>query len=125
MTVRIPDAWQFVLLALAAYRVYRLIARDTITEPLRAAVSYPDTQAVSLDEQPEDEGLTVIGTDTDIPKSWRVYVATLIRCPWCAGFYVSVGTWLLWDVWPRPVLFLATPWAIAAVLGLVKKNLDG
>lgn len=123
MTVRIPDAWQFVLLALAAYRIYRLIARDTITEPLRAAISYPDEENVSLDDDPKDR-ILIKGVDYDLPKGWRVYVATLIRCPWCAGFYVSVGTWLLWDIWPRQVLFAATPWAIAAVLGLAKKNLD-
>lgn len=125
MTWRTPDWWQFVLLALAAFRIYRLGARDTITEPLRAALTYEDAASVSLDDDPgEKEGLAVIGLDDEIPKSLRVYASTLIRCPWCAGFYVSAAVWGAWEVWPRPTLFLAAPWAVSAAVALVTKNLD-
>lgn len=123
MTPRVPDAWAFVLLALAAYRLYRLGAKDTITEPLRAAATYPDDQAVALGDDPADR-LEVVGRDAKQPKAWRVYLATLIRCPWCAGFYVSVVVWVAWLLEPRWALWAATPWAISAVVGLVKKTLD-
>jgi hypothetical protein len=121
---RTPDLWQFVLLALAAFRIYRLGARDTITEPVRAAVTYEDDASVSLDDAPDDEGLTVIGLDDDLPMSLRVYASTLIRCPWCAGFYVSAAVWGAWELWPRPTLFLAAPWALSAAVALAAKNLD-
>lgn len=121
MTLPVPSPWAFVLLALAAYRLYRLGSRDTITEPIRAAVAYGDDEAVSLDDEPRVE---VVGVDREIPKGWRVYLSTLVRCPWCAGFYVSVAVWAAWWAAPRWTMFLAAPWALSAVLGLAKKNLD-
>ena len=121
MTVRFPDAWPFLLLALAAFRLYRLGARDTISEPVRARLSYPDDAAVTLDS--EEPALEVVG-DGERSKGWRVYAATLIRCAWCGGFYVSAGVWVAWDQWPSWTLFLATPFALSAVLGLAKKQLD-
>jgi hypothetical protein len=121
--MREPSWWQFVLLALGAYRIYRLAARDTLTEPVRAALTYPDAQAVTLDTAPDDEGLTIVGDYKDA-KPLRVYASTLIRCHWCLGFYVSVAAWGLWDLWPRPMLFAMTPWALSATVALISKNLD-
>lgn len=125
MTVAVPSWWTFVLLTLGAYRVYRIVARDTITEPLRAAVSMPDATAVTLDDL---EGSRVLFTrawlDDRPPHPLVVYVATLIRCPWCLGFYVSVAAWVAWDVAPSWTTFLAVPFAMSAVVGLLSKNLD-
>lgn len=118
---RVPDLTQLVVLSLAAWRAYRIGARDTITEPIRAALSYPDKTAVTLAH--DTEGLTIIGLE-DESKPPRVYLATLIRCPWCAGFYVSVAAWLLWEAWPRATLVGSTPLAISALVGLITKNLD-
>jgi hypothetical protein len=122
VTWHFPDVWTFILLALAAYRLYRLGARDTITEPVRAALTYPDEQALALGDD-VDPRLEVVG-ERDRPKGWRVYLATLIRCPWCAGFYVSVCVWVAWELEPRWSTICAAPWALSAVLGLVRKNLD-
>lgn len=119
----VPTAWEFVLLALAAYRVYRLIARDTITDPLRDVVSYPDATAVTLDRQ----GVHVEMAGGPPPAEGsplRVYVATLIRCPWCVGFYVSLAVWILWECWPHAIIVGSVPFAIAGAVGLIAKNLD-
>jgi hypothetical protein len=123
VSLREPSWWEFVLLGLAAFRVYRLIARDTVTEPIREAISYPDAAAVSLDDSADR--IEVVGEGfPSLPKSWRVYLSTLLRCPWCMGFYVSVAWWIFWLVAPHAALWLATPWAIAAVVALLAKNLD-
>lgn len=116
-----PGPWEFVLLALAAYRVFRLVAKDSITEPIRAAASYPDDEAVTLGY--DDEGLVVIGMEEE-SKPLRVYVATLLRCPWCMGFYVSVAAWGAWLADSRVALFVAAPLAISGAVGLVSKTLD-
>lgn len=121
----VPGWLALVLLSLAAFRVYRLVARDTITEPVREAVTYPDDATVELGEKPSEVtihkgGVVVLGPDEQ-PKTWRVYLSTLIRCPWCAGFYVSVAWWAAWWAWPRPTLFLAAPWAISAVVAMLAK----
>jgi hypothetical protein len=122
-SIPVPDWWQATLLALAAFRVYRLVARDTLTAPLRAAVTYEDDLTVELGKRPSETGLQVIGDDEQ-PKTWRTYLSTLIRCPWCLGAYSSAGWWVLWAQWPREALFAATPWAISAVVALLAKNLD-
>lgn len=119
MTVSAPGWWTVVLLALAAFRTYRLAARDTITEPIRGAVTYPDEEAVTLDHVPVDR-IRVVG-EVELPKPLRVYVSTLLRCPWCLGFYSSVGWWLAWSAEPRWTLWIAVPWALSGLLGLAAK----
>lgn len=116
--MNVPGPWAALLLTLAAYRVWRLISRDTITEPVRAALTYPDDSAVTLGH--DTEGITIIGVDDDA-KPLRVYLSTMLRCPWCMGFYVSVAAWALWLAWPHAAVVAAVPLAISAVVGLVGK----
>lgn len=108
-----PAWWPFVLLTLAAYRVWRIAARDSITEKAREAVTgYDDQHAPPLKDADRR------------PSAVRVYLSALIRCPWCLGFYVSVAAYGLWWAWPTVTLALATPLAISTLLGLTRKNLD-
>lgn len=103
--------WQFVVVALGAYRLWRIAARDTITAPAReAATGYDDAGAPGLNEAPR--------------KTARVYLSALVRCPWCLGFWISLAAYVAWRLWPHATLVAATPLALSAVLGLVKKNLD-
>ena len=105
-----PTPWVFVLLALAAYRVWRIAARDSITEKARVAVTgYDDEHAPPLEP------------DT---RSSRRYLSALIRCPWCLGWWISWAAWGLWMLWPTAAVAVATPLALSATLGLIKKNLD-
>lgn len=132
----VPGPWAFALLALAAFRLYRLAARDTITEPLREAVSYPDETAVTLDgprrvELAESSRLEVVRREMQtpirpdlFPKPLRVYAATLVRCHWCLGWWTSLAVWGAWLAWPHAALVAAAPWALSAVVGLASKNLD-
>lgn len=114
MTVSTPSWWTLTLLALAAYRLWRIVAKDTITEPLRAMIGMADDTAFTLSEIVEFSG-------EKMPKSRLVYLTTLVRCPWCVGFYLSVVVWALWDIEPRWATFLAAPLAISAIVGLVAK----
>lgn len=82
----IPAWLQLVIYALAVARVTGLIVADSITEPARdALISW-------LDDRPRTLG------------SW---VATLITCPWCAGFWVSaVAAPLVWAFHGSPVMLI-------------------
>jgi hypothetical protein len=51
-------------LALAVYRVWRIIAVDQITEPIRARIIFRTS------------------------RLWD-WIADLITCPWCLGFHLS------------------------------------
>lgn len=106
--VSVPSPWVALLLALAAFRVFRFIARDTLLDGPRARV------------------LRLAGWDgeTDPPPGYRGKLDKFILCPWCAGFHIGVLWWAAWLVFPTVTAALAVPWAINAVVALVEKNLD-
>ncbi len=91
----VPTWWAFLLLALAAFRVWRLLAEDAILD------------------RPREWALH------KLPKGEEFLV-----CPWCAGFWISVLWWLAWVAWPRWTLVVAAPFAINAIVGLTAANLD-
>lgn len=96
MSWSVPDWWSFVLLAFAAWRTFRLISEDTILDT------------------PRDQLTSKLGEKSEL----------FVVCPFCLGFWLSVGWWLAWVAWPHWTLVAATPWAISAVVGLVAARLD-
>lgn len=109
MTFAVPSWLAFVLLALAAFRVYRLLGRDTILDrPRKRLVGLP------ANWQEGDE----------IPDGYRDGLAMFISCGWCAGFWIALAWWLGWLVSPHWATVAAVPWALAAVVALLEKNAD-
>ncbi len=91
----VPSWWPFLLLALAAFRVWRLLAEDTILDRPRERIV------------------------RTLPKGEE-----FVTCPWCAGFWVSLAWWVGWQVWPHWTLVAAVPFAVSAVVGLIAANID-
>lgn len=81
--------WLAVLLA--AYRVTRLITRDSILDIPRAWVVERLHPGGYLDE--------------------------LVHCVWCVGFWVSVVAVILVWTWPVGTALIASPFAFSAVIG--------
>lgn len=113
----IPPVWQFILLALAAYRLWRLLADDDILErPRRYLLRLPRTW---------QEG-------DSIPRKYRNEWALFLTCPWCAGAWVSLVTYIGWVAtlgeWPDSVsevfVGLGVWFALSASVGLIRTNLD-
>ena len=108
--MNIPSWWGFVLLVLMVFRIYRLIAEDTILDtPRRKLLRLGDEWMQEGDKVPED-----------FREKWSLF----ITCPWCLGFWLSVIAWIAWLIFPTETLWFAVPWAISAVVALVAKNLD-
>lgn len=105
--------WQFAVVTLAAYRVWRIIARDSITEKAREVVT-----GVDDDHAPE------LADADRSPHPGRVYLSALIRCPWCSGFYVSIAAYAAWLIFPTETFWVSLPLAISAALGIIRKTLD-
>lgn len=101
--MNIPSWWQFTLLSLAAFRVFRLISEDTILDRPRAWL-------LGYSGWKEGEKL---------PDSYRVKWGEWITCPWCLGFHLSVILWLLWLWQPTWMVGLCTPFALSAMVGLI------
>lgn len=95
MTWAVPSWWPFLLLALAAWRIWRLLAHDTILDPVRQRIVRPESKQEEF-----------------------------LQCPFCAGFWVALAWWVLWCAWPHWALVVAVPFALSAVLALVAVNGD-
>lgn len=97
-----PEPWEFVLLALAAFRVWKLLAEDAITVGVRARV---------------------FGNSGRFRRHGAAGLDFLL-CPWCAGFWIAVGWWAAWLAWPEHVLVAAVPFALSAAVGASAVVLD-
>lgn len=91
----------FVVVALAVYRITRLVVSDTLTEPLRERTTYK---------------LREIG--------FSGWLKDLLDCPWCASIWLGAGATVMVFCWPRVTFWLSVPFALAAITGLISKNLD-
>jgi len=98
----IPSWYGLLLLALAAWRTYRLISEDTILEqPRRWLLRLAPTWEKEGDE-PGD--------------TYRFGLGSFITCPYCAGFWISLGWWGAWMIWPHATLLISVPLAINTIL---------
>ena len=89
---------EFMILALAAYRCYQLVSDDTILDRPR------DWLTRKLDRESEKFSL-------------------FITCPWCAGFWISVG-WALAFWADERAVWVAVPFAFNAVLVLAYSAIE-
>jgi hypothetical protein len=101
----VPTWWGFLLMALAVFRIWKLLAEDVILDRPRARL----LRAGSW--RPEHA--------TPAPRYYRDRLATFLSCPWCVSFWVGLIVYLLWNWWPEEVLAVCTVFAISAVVGLL------
>lgn len=104
----IPNWWETLLLALAAYRTWRLLAEDTILDTPRSWLV----------------GLSGWKAGQPTPLSYRAWLAEFITCPWCWGAWVSIGWWLLWQAFPHFTLVASVPFAISVAVGALASVLS-
>lgn len=104
----VPSWWEFLLLSLAAWRIYRLLAEDTILDR-------PRRKLVRLADEWKEEG--------DEPgPDYREDLGLFITCPYCAGFWIALAWWAAWLLWPHAALVVATPLAISALVAFLAKT---
>lgn len=113
----IPEPYVFVLLALIAFRLWRLIAEDDILEkPRRWLVRLPYEW---------EEG-------QKLPDEYKEKWALFITCPWCAGAWVSLLVYAIWvatlgegpDSFEDLLVGAGVWFAVSASVGLIRTNLD-
>ena len=103
----IPDWWEAVLLSLAAWRVFQLLAEDDILDRPRRYIT-------RLGPKWEKEG-------DPVPAEYREGFANFLTCPYCFGFWVALAWWGAWAIWPYETVVVAVPLAISAgVVALAK-----
>jgi hypothetical protein len=100
--VRVPDWWEFLLLSLAAWRLWYLLAHDEIMDRPRRYVT-------RLGDKWEKEG-------DPTPKEYRIGLGNWIECPYCSGAWVALAWWIAWLVFPTEVMYATVPFALSAGL---------
>jgi Protein of unknown function (DUF1360) len=97
----IPGVWAFALIGAASYRLWLLLAEDSILDrPRRWIMRLGDW------EEPDPA-----------PALYRAKLGEFVACPWCFGFWIAVAWWAAWLVWEQGALVVATPFALSAVVG--------
>lgn len=98
----IPSVWSFALLALAAFRSWKLIGDDAILD-------WPREWALDKIER--------------WPEWWR-RTEYFVTCPWCAGAWLALVWWGAWAIWPHWAVVVAVPFAISAAVGYLGVIID-
>ena len=98
-----PNWYELALLALAAWRVFQLIAFDSILDqPRRYVTRLGDWQEANDPKH------------VNLPKEYREKLGLFINCPYCAGFWIGLAWWGAWQIWPHGTIVVAVPWVISA-----------
>lgn len=96
----VPNWYELLLLSLAAWRVWHLLAQDTI-------LNRPRRYMLRLDP----EWTTVGDYEGD---GYRLEWAKFLTCPYCAGFWIGALWWMAFECDQHWALVVATPFAISA-----------
>lgn len=103
----IPNWYELVFLALAAWRTFQLVSDDDILDR-------PRRWLLRLDPAWEKDG-DPVGDD------YRFEWGSFITCVYCCGFWISVAWWGAWQIEPHWTLVAAAPFVInAGVIGASK-----
>ena len=98
----VPDWWEAILLAAAAWRVFYLLGEDDLLDRPRRYVT-------RLGKAWQNEGDTV-------PSDYRLRLGKFLQCPNCLGFWVTLAWWGAWEVWPTETLIAAVPFMLSAAV---------
>jgi len=96
----IPNWYELLLLGLASYRTWRLLAEDVILDRPRAWVV----------------GLSGWKAGQRTPGSYREGLAEFLTCPACAGFWCSLAWFASYQLWPHGTVVASVPFALSAVV---------
>lgn len=124
------------IVALAAYRITRIITTDSISEPARERIYRwawvePDEVLAYAVAQERWAGESLpFQTDADDPPpplprrgGLRTWLNQLVQCAWCMGVWVSAGTYAVWRWWTwEPVHVLIVMLAVAGVQGWLQSR---
>ncbi len=91
MTWQIPTWYGTILLALAAWRTWLLLAEDKVLDRPRDRVAPAGSKRTEF-----------------------------IACAACFGFWIALAWWLAFIAWPHWSVIIAVPFAVSAIVILVE-----
>lgn len=141
MTARVPDWWEFTLLALGVFRILRLVSWDEFPLAVKVRAWVIGERWVAVDPAPGVEKVEGTGrvdpAELGLPGKQptsevaevrpaydRPTLAHLVHCPFCMGWWLSLAVYFAWVWEPKWTLVVMAPFAISGVVGVVAKNWD-
>ena len=103
----IPGPWAAVLLGLAAFRTWRLLAEDELLDR-------PRRRVMRLGDWSGSGGF---------PSGYREGLDNFVGCPYCFGFWVGLAWFGAYQLGPHSTLIVAVPFAISAAVGILGSKL--
>lgn len=85
---------EFLILSLASFRLTRFFLADSLFDPIRNRI-----------------------WDRFDPATTRI--GYLFTCPWCLGFWISLGLFFCYTIVPLPTMWVGYVLALSAVVGLL------
>src|SRR5262249_14674914 len=107
--MNIPSWYTVVLLGLAAWRIFNLLAYDKILD-------WPRRKVLRIAKDWENEG-------DPVGDHYRLKWGLFLICLYCAGFWIGLLWWLAWLAWPHATLVTAVPFAVNGVIIALAKFL--
>ena len=112
--------FQFILLALAVFRLTHLIVYDNITEFIRRIViQYREVQ----NESGEQETIIVIAE-----SGWKKWFGELLTCHWCMGIWMSLFLWVGYSNFPgffdKVILIFAAAGVASIIHTIILRFMD-
>ena len=90
----IPDWWAFILLGVASWRTFQLLAFDEILDR-------PRRYMLRLGDEWQTQG-------DELPEGYRLQLAQFITCPYCAGTWIATAWWITFQITERWTLVAAS-----------------
>jgi hypothetical protein len=107
--MKIPDWYSLLILSFAAWRTFQLLAFDDILDRPRRWV-------LRLDPNWKEEG-------DEVGADYRLKWGLFVTCPYCAGFWISVAWYAVWQVTSFWTEFAAMVFVISSLLIFFHKQL--
>jgi len=115
--------FEFLILSLAVFRISRLIVTDRISEPLRLRLlaRFPSSETVFTEPGPgRFWAESLDGWAVEHPH----WLGELVSCMWCVSWWISLIVTVGWWAAPTVIVWLAAPFALSAVVGLLAEVVD-
>lgn len=121
----IPGPWTSLVLALAVYRVFRLVGWDDLPVVVKARMWVVGAELVQPNGSVNRS--MKITNEPDVEPEWRYrrpQLAHFIQCPYCVGFWISVLVYVWWLLSPTSCLYAMFAFALNGAAGIISRNLD-
>lgn len=119
----IPSPWVGIVLALAVFRLVRLLSYDAFPPFAWARSRILGERVATTGTSATRMGLTNEGVDVTVAYRWPI-LAELVHCVFCLGLWVAGAVYVLWIFWPTGTLYGAAPFALGGASALIAKNWD-